>query len=357
MARAKNPEDVVSVAMEEYGVTVAPPSDDEVEDENIIDRMRAIMASADDARVHVKLYRANPQNPRKGIWCADYTPDEFEAGDLGMVRTQWGPGDYEIRLIGRGGVAGRIKVTIAAPYIPPGGQSIVSTQPSELTQLMRTMADGQARMLDAITQRPKSGENMAELLSMMSAVKSIMGDSAPQPKAVDAMAQLTQMMAMLRGLKETARELSDDEIKPDASDPMTMLPKILELVGSAVQRPAENVFVPPVSVPASMSTAQMPVATLPPITETQQESIEQMIMRGAIETLIEHAEKGDSIEIGGEYIADNFPDEFLPYLKNKYWFEVVARIYPLITKHEKWIREAKAHADMLLQQNDVDAVG
>jgi hypothetical protein len=176
---------------------------------------------------------------------------------------------------------------------------------------------------------------------------------------------LGEALALVRGLKDTAKELADDEPKPDASDPMaifaSLAPQVLEMV-KGNQAPA--VAIQPMQLPASIAQRAhnpMPTGVNGHITPDDQpaalpvnapETPESLYMRGIIEDLLQLAIDGKPASEGGAVIHEKLPDELLAFMDHRYWFEMVAMRFPIIKPHEKWLREAKAEADKLFDSDD-----
>ncbi len=75
----------------------AVPLEDDEAEETPADRVRAVLDMVRDSeRAEVKLFRVT--GPNQYGWCEDYSIEQFEAGGFGMIRDNWGPGEYEIRL-------------------------------------------------------------------------------------------------------------------------------------------------------------------------------------------------------------------------------------------------------------------
>ncbi|NDG04537.1 MAG: hypothetical protein EB121_04215, partial [Alphaproteobacteria bacterium] len=161
--------------------------DDEDFEETATDRVAAILRrAANEDAGQLRVYRK-----RQGHldWCETYTPEQFEEGDLPMLRDTFGPGDYELRLYGKHpktgkyGIVAKTTVTIAQAMRPIHND--LGRVDNGLTQVLATIADGQRQMLQALTERPlpkDPTEEMTKMLSLMSMMRQAMGIDA-QPRS------------------------------------------------------------------------------------------------------------------------------------------------------------------------------
>jgi hypothetical protein len=363
---ANGPETIDAATGQPWGVPVSSPQTEltehereELEESSIVDRLRAIVSSsANSDKVRVKLYRRN-KSTAKLDWCRDFTVHEFEAGDLESIRSEWGPGDYQIRVVDSKGIALRSDVTIAAPGhfgVAPRVEP-ANPQTSELAQILASMQQTQQQLLQALTERPDPQAAMLQTLTLAKAMREAFGDNTSREQP-NQMANLKELLLLSREIKGAAKELAGDEpAQPENVDPLSMLPKVLDLVGAAMQQGK------PAQVPAMLQPLQIPQSVgMPPIEQPQaiaetsvetmprQETPQQLMLRGNIEELCDMAKANKTAEEGGEFIADNVPDDVIALMKNKYWFEIVAQLFPIIKEHETWIRAAKAEADRIIRE-------
>lgn len=334
--------------------------DDEDDDpeQSVIDRIRALTASVGADRMKVKVYRQKAN--KTGLeFCADYSVPEFEAGDLAMIRDQWGPGDYQIRVIGAQGVAMRENVSVAAPLVrfDARQENPASRESSELSQLLRVMAEGQTAILAALTNRPDPGAEMQKTFTLMAGMREAMGlNNAPAPAAAAANPSnmLTELVSAIRQLREVSDEISPKTAAPDTDNPMAMLPQVLDLVkigmsnrGGASQSAGP---MPGVMLPASFDGAAGVAEN--PIQQSEGEDMAILVMRGLLMQLLELAAKDAPIETGAEFIADKLPDELLQFVELPNWFEILSKFAPQCNAHKAWLTLARDRAIVLLNEDD-----
>lgn len=348
------------------GVETLPLPDDtgETDEESaLLERMQGMLDENDAARVYLKLYRLTDGPKKKYGWCADYTPDDYQTGGLSMIRDEWGPGDYQLRLMGPRGLSKVLPITIEPDARNP--VAVIASNPapqsSELAQVLKGMQETQAAMLQALTQRPDPMASMRDTLALVASMRDAFGlNGAPQPLR-NPMAEVKELLAMTREVKATAKELAGDEPASDPDNPMALLSQGLDMVKTVMsnQRPApiqQSGPMMPLAIPASIEHAAQPahsnITPEPPgdfgtHNETHTETAEEMLMRGTLEDLCQLAVDGKPASDGAEFIFQNLPDALIPMMSNRYWFEVIAMKYGFIREHETWLREAKALADKL----------
>lgn len=344
---------------------IEDPNAETDEEFALLNRMRGLLDESDAARVVLKLYRLTDGPKRKYGWCADYAPEDYEMGGLAMIRETWGPGEYQLRLMGARGLAKVLPVQIepdaTRPLSMQHNAPQVSQQNSELAQVLKGLQETQAVMLQALTQRPDPMEAMRNSMALIGSMREAFGLGGAQAapaQPVNQMTQLKEMMEVMRGLKDTARELNDDD-KPaaDPSDPMSMLPGVIDLVKTAMSnQPQQTVpqLMPPIHIPASVERATLPTVQENPAQQPEAETVEMLLIRGLIEDLLQLAIDGKPATAGAEFIFEKLPDEMIDAMQNRYWFEIIAMRFPIVKPHEAWLREAKAEADKLFEEEEAN---
>lgn len=328
-------------------------NDDDDPEQSVIDRIRALTASVGADRMKVKVYRQKAN--KTGLeFCADYGVAEFEAGDLAMIRDQWGPGDYQIRVIGAQGVAMRENVSVAAPLIRM--ENPAPREPSELSQLLRVMAEGQTAILAALSNRPDPGAEMQKTFALMAGMREAMGlNAAPAPAAaaVNPSSMLSELVGAIRQLREVSDEISPKAAPVDTDNPMAMLPQVLDLVKMGMANrgagqtaaPMPGVMLPP-SFDGGAGVAENPIQ------QSEGEDMGILVMRGLLMQLLELAAKDAPVETGAEFIADKLPDELLQFVELPNWFEILSKFAPQCNAHKAWLTLARDRAIVLLNEDD-----
>lgn len=336
------------------------------------DRIRDLVAQSGADRVKVKVYRRNPRTGKLD-YCQDYSPDAFDDDGLSMLREDWGAGDYELRVIGSTGILARPSVSIAPLRTAPA----VDNSNSEMAQMLRMLAEGQQRMIEALSTRPDPTVQLQSTLALMVSMREAMGlNQAPAP-AQSMSSSLSDIVAAVRSLREVSNEITPKD--PDPDNPMALAMPILEVVKTAMQNrqpqpqpqaqpQPQPVYVPPVAlqpirVPASLqgatvqSTAPVHVSAPQPEskpvndpepTKTPEQAADEL--RGLLAHLVGMAQTDAPIETAAEFVADNLPDELLMLLESPYWFPFLSQVAPEVAPHESYFRKVKDRAVFLLYE-------
>lgn len=303
---------------------------DEEEEISIADRLRALVAQTPSDRITIKLYRPN-RTSRKMEWCCDYGPQDFEDQDLEMIRAQWGPGAYELRVVGSQGILRRMQVSIAempAPVTAPATNS----GNSELAAILRAMQEQQAALVAALAHRPDPRAEMMQSLEMMRMMREAFAPPPAAP-AMDQVAMIRGIADAVKSMREVSRELSPEDDGPP--DMMTMLAKGLDTVRALSSQQG-----------AAPSTPTLPALPAPQIPGSFQTESDPMLlaMRSHLIRLVTMANAKQTPAQGGEYIYQELPEELLPVLNHPTWFDSCVMLYQPVKLHEEWARKAHAHA-------------
>ena len=330
--------------------------EEEEAEETATDRVASILRRAHDSGGgQLRVYKID-----KGslVWCETYTPEQFEAGDLPMLRDTFGPGDYELRLYGphpvtsKYGVIAKTRVVIA---------QALKTAPDPrrddgLTQVLATIADGQRQMLQALTERPAPKdptEEMSKMLGLMAMMRQAMGlDSQPR-------SQITEIVSAIRELREAS-----DEINPEKEAPESLLgalPKMLEVVQAGMaQQQAQPQPMPLVELPPSMN---VPIPQPQPQPQPQPENQPQgenevfnplviLQLKAYLRTLLKMAQENKSIDVGAQFVYDKMPDEIVELMGLDSWLELLIEVAPESKKHEAWLTQVRDKALTLFDHVD-----
>jgi len=334
-------------------------------EETATDRVATLLQAAQgQERAELNVYRI-VQGQRE--YCRKYSPAEFEEGSFEILRDQFGPGEYELRLYAthpdtRKFVirnSTRIKIAenknpdISAPGLPNG-----------LSQVLSTIANGQQQMLNALVemkQAPQKDpmEEMTKMLSMMTMMREAMGLGGNREKS-----SIGEIVGAIKELRGAAQEIMPADKEPDSL--MSMLPKVLELVsaGQAAQL-AQPPAMPPVEMPTTFAQAQPPQPPQPPQPdpmqpyqpqETQEQTdmkaITMLKLRGYLKQLVLLAEQNKSTDEGAKFVYDVLPDELVEIMDLPNWFELLSVVAPEVKAHEAWMRETREKSLKLFDISD-----
>jgi hypothetical protein len=316
--------------------------EEEIE-ETAVDRISTMLRAAGGAdRADVKVYRITEGQLE---YCASYKPEQFEEGNLDLLRRRFGAGDYEIRLYaadansGRYGVRNRTRLKIADDKMPQAEHEMQNG----MTQVLGAIADGQRQMLEAIVamkQAPQKDpmEEMTKMLGMMSMMREAMGlNGGAQQKSsigeiVDAIKELRAASSIIENEKE------------DEDNPMKLLPQVLELVKAGVVSQPQTpqplaAVIPPVALPPDMEAAQ-----------ADQAEDDPQNLRGLLNELLAiHGQEND-IAQGAMFVYEKMPDDIVEIMFSGVWWIALSAAAPNVKAHKGWLTNVRTVAMQLFEQ-------
>ena len=324
------------------------PDHEDIE-ETATDRVASILRRAHDSGGgQLRVYKID-----KGslVWCETYTPEQFEAGDLPMLRDTFGPGDYELRLYGphpvtsKYGVIAKTRVVIAQALKAAPDMR----RDDGLAQVLATIAEGQRAMLQALTERPTQKdptEEMSKMLGLMVTMRQAMGIDA-QPRS-----QITEIVSAIRELREASDEINPTDKAPDSL--LGALPGVLDLVkaGMAQQQPQAQQALPMVALPPSMAEAPSPNPYPQPAPEAQPDEEQQAVfnpliviqLKAYLKTLVNMAKKDESVTKGANFVYEKLPDELVELMALENWWELLQSVAPDVTPFDTWFAAVRDEA-------------
>jgi hypothetical protein len=350
-----------------YHVTNPPNLDSDDEPAlDVVERLRLELQGEGGDRSKVKVYRIPERGDRE--LCRDYSGQEIADGGTDVIRHEWGPGVYELVIYGSKGIAARSRIRFAAPLVTLPAPGSSSGNGGDLASALRALVEMQGQTLRAIqTMQPQQApQSRAEMLAEMAALKNLFTPAAPA--SADPMAMFSSVLGVFREMKGAAQEIVGDAT-PEPADPLAAsLPKLIDLAGKLM--PAGGLqgaapAAPPVTMSEGVPLVQLPPATAAAVAPSHpapaaptDEDDDTVIVRGLIAQLVKMARTGASVENGGEFIADNLPDDLLNLMDHPQWWDFVVQAFPQLAPHETWMKAAKAHADKLLtEEPDAGSAG
>jgi len=360
-------------AMQQYLPAEIP---DDVE-ETATDRVASMLAGINAAeRSELKVYKLNQGSLE---YCQGFKPEQFEEGNFDLLRDRFGHGEFELRLYAthpttrKFGIRSKLRVKMSEVKAPSPSDNL----PSGLAQVLGTIAQGQAQMLDALVQmkqQPQKDpmEEMTKMLSMMTMMRQAMGMDGQQSRAGSS---ISEIVGAIRELRSAADEVSPQREEPETM--MAMLPKVLDIVsagmGKAQAQPQpEPQDFQPVQLPASFYQQQQPEQSSQPVPEApaapapnpiennQQPQTEDEVnhlkyifkLRAYLSALVDFAVKLAPAETAAQFVVDKLPDELLEIMELPNWFEQLSAVAPEVLKHEAYIRNVRDLAMSMLDFED-----
>ena len=347
----------------------APPTEmvdfDEPIEETATDRVATLLQAAQgQERAELNVYRI-VQGQRE--YCRKYSPAEFEEGSFEILRDQFGPGEYELRLYAthpetrKFVIRNSTRIKIAENKNP---DATAPGLPNGLSQVLSTIASGQQQMLNALVemkQAPQKDqmEEMTKMLSMMTMMREAMGINQ-QSSSGGSIGEIVNAIKELRG---AAAEIMPQEKEPDSL--MSMLPKVLDMVsaGQQAQLAQQPVMMPEVQMPPGIAQAQPPAAQPQPDPmqpyqpqETQEQAdmkaLTMLKLRGYLKQLVILAEQKKTTDEGAKFVYDVLPDELVEIMDLPNWFELLSVVAPEVKAHEPWLRETREKSLKMFEIQD-----
>jgi len=349
-----------------------PPTElvdfDEPIEETATDRVATLLPAAQgQERAELNVYRI-VQGQRE--YCRKYSPAEFEEGSFEILRDQFGPGEYELRLYAthpetrKFVIRNSTRIKIAENKNP---DAAAPGLPNGLSQVLSTIASGQQQMLNALVemkQAPQKDpmEEMTKMLSMMTMMREAMGLNQQSSGG-----SIGEIVGAIKELRGAAAEILPQEKEPDSL--MSMLPKVLEMVsaGQQAQLAQQPVMMPEVQMPPGIAQAQPPMQPpaappqpdptqpyQPPETQEQADmkALTMLKLRGYLKQLVILAETKKTTDEGAKMIYDVLPDELVEIMLLPNWFELLLAVAPEVKPHEVWMRESREKSLKMFEIQD-----
>ena len=348
-------------------------------EETATDRVASMLASINGMeRSELKVYKIKDGALE---YCQGFKPEQFEEGNFDLLRDRFGPGEFELRLYAthpqtrKFGIRSKLRVKMSEI----NKAAVDNNFPSGLAQVLGTIANGQAQMLDALVQmkqQPQKDpmEEMTKMLSMMTMMRQAMG----MDNQSRAGSSISEIVGAIRELRSAADEVSPQREEPETM--MAMLPKVLDIVsagmgkGQAQVHPEPEAFhpvdLPPAFAQAPQQAQAQPQAEPqaqpayqpnpePEPTQTTPQSEEQMQfgkylfkLRAYLSALVDMATKAIPPEKTAEFVVDKLPDELLEIMELPNWFEQLAAVAPEVKSHEVYLRQVRDLALGMLEFED-----
>jgi hypothetical protein len=350
-------------------------------EETATDRVASMLAGINGLeRSELKVYKLNQGSLE---YCQGFKPEQFEEGNFDLLRDRFGHGEFELRLYAthpqtrKFGIRSKLRVKMSEV----NKAAMTDSLPSGLTQVLGTIANGQAQMLDALVQmkqQPQKDpmEEMTKMLSMMTMMRQAMGIDGQQRSG----SSIGEIVEAIRELRSAADEVSPQREEPE--NMMSMLPKVLDIVSAGMSKgqaqaqaqaqahPEPEAFHQIELPPAFAQQVQQPQAQPqsepqpayqpnPEPVQTQPQTEEQMQfgkylfkLRAYLSALVDMATRAIPPEKTAEFVVDKLPDELLEIMELPNWFEQLAAVAPEVKNHEAYLRQVRDLALGMLEFED-----
>lgn len=297
------------------------------EDEALLNVISELGSSTNTGKVNV--YRYTPGKPL--AFSKSYLPMEFS---LEILKDEFGPGEYEVRVYDQTALKSRRRINIDKPLHPA---PVAPVQHND--KLIETMNAGFNRMAEmfagALNQlaasQPKQ-KSSSEILEEMRIMSEIIGNNrAPAAPAADPMS-----------LIETAFILAD-RINPRPAGENDLLLEGLKafapVLGVAMTQ-QQHQQAPALAAPQTMPTVQPPVQPVPASQPTP--TSEQDMMKYYVWLLVQNAKQdNDPSTYANLFIDQTSVEEARGFVMNPTWFEILCNVNPEVANYRPWFEELR----------------
>jgi hypothetical protein len=248
--------------------------------------------------------------------------------------------------------------------------AMTDSLPSGLAQVLGTIANGQAQMLDALVQMKQAPQKdpmdeMTKMLGMMSMMRQAMGmDNQPRGGS-----SISEILGAIRELRSAADEVAPQREEPETM--MAMLPKVLDIVSAGMnkgQAQPEQHF-EPVQLPPSFAQAQPQPEPQPqpqyqpnpepqPAQSTEENDMANPLviikLKAYLKTLTDMAVALTPVDKAADFVYDKLPDDLIEIMLLDNWFDLLSGFAPAVKPHEAWLRQVRDKAMTMFEIEDED---
>jgi hypothetical protein len=343
---------------------------DEIE-ETATDRVASMLAGINGLdRAELKVYKLNQGSLE---YCQGFKPEQFEEGNFDLLRDRFGHGEFELRLYAthpqtrKFGIRSKLRVKMSEV----NKASMSDNLPSGLAQVLGTIAQGQAQMLDALVQMKQAPQKdpmdeMTKMLSMMTMMRQAMGMDGSSRAG----SSISEIVGAIRELRSAADEVAPQREEPETM--MAMLPKVLDIVSAGMNKgqaqPEQPQDFQPVQLPPSFAQAQaqpqpQPQPQYQPNPEPQPESnptneddmanpLVIIKLKAYLKTLTDMAVALTPVDKAADFVYDKLPDDLVEIMLLDNWFELLSGFAPAVKPHEDWLRQVRDKAMAMFEIED-----
>lgn len=344
------------------GQLLAFDTEDE-EEQTSTDRVALMLGSvATDDRAKVTVHRI--MGPNKYGWCEDYSVADYENGGAKMIRTQFGPGEYDVRLYGIKPGTNRVVVlarqTLILVKLTTEPVPLYGRESNEMAQVLK----GLQEQITAVINRPAPDPmaNLQQTMALMGMFKDVLGGGNNSGNSI------SEIMKAIREMKAVSSELNPEKAdKEDESDSLIkalapllgvvaagMMNKGQEAPAQALQmasQPAPQLPPPKPAVPNIAPSAVVPLtpeASTEPTPEVDEMNLYQMgKLTILVKTIVGMGHKNTPIETAGDLLLDELPDEILDLMESETWFADLSNYVKMIgvdlTPLQEWLTRVRTY--------------
>lgn len=325
-----------------------PPALDILPAEDLDNTLAKVMLELgeDDTDANVQIWRI-VKDTRKPSYVTTFAPSEFT---LERLKATYGGGTYNIRVNVPHFENGERKGSrlAACPYIVIDGEPITpkppavvetvpsAPAPSELSLILKTIADGQQAMIQAITQRPPE-KSLIEQFKDLAEVKKLLNGDAPAPVKNDPLADLER----LANLREKMQIIFPSGDGGDSSMWLKMGSDLIRAIAAKAGEPVPAAPLAQVTDQTSDAGDTVAGGAVEQVKPAANVSEEDMAMRfvyqGYVKMLVLKARRNEDVNAIAEDAYPMLAGEDTAWLfKSEDWLAKLAEFDAEVKTHTVW---------------------
>lgn len=297
------------------GIALADLADDERDFEDEV--LSEIDSEADRAIFTLKVYRVG-----KGVkdqeYCATYSVADFPLID--KIAQDHGGGKYHVMIYKGPRLFRRRHITISATVKPQSSTVAASASASDGAIVAAINALQQVAKDNAI----KPQTNALQIVAAFAPFAPVIAAVVNNWRQPDPMAQMTSMVALLKGLKD----LSSDETSDREKSPFELMADVLvksPLVAGLLPQPQPQ-----------PQQAQLPPPRPGVVSPEQAQAAMLSQFREQLRMLIGRAQNNSPPELYADLLDDMLPDDLKRLLKQPGSYQFLENIEPAIATYRPW---------------------
>lgn len=305
--------------------------DEDEEPASPLDRVVSLLKNeSEGGRAEVKIYRI--REGEKDAYCGSFTPEQFEQGNLELIRSNWGGGRFRIMVYATVHPSNKFVrrvnevVEIESSALPPVG---VAGAADPYALIMRRLDDMEKR---GSSQQQNGMGSMREMLSLFVMMKQAFGGD--QPKS-----SVAEIISAVRDLKE----LSGDLNPSGGNDLASMGMEVVKMIGAQqnaqpvqhAPQPIRQIQVQPNPVPP-LEPHQVDPQFQPTADTMESEEMGNFFVKMMLRAIIKKAAENAPIEPIAADLYVKAPDDMLSMIESELWWEMLIEFEPAVTPHQEW---------------------
>jgi len=278
--------------------------------------------------VQCAVYKESGRDSRQCAFMFAFEASDYTFTDLReKVANEYGGGDYRLRVTQGGRLVHNRPFAILAR---PGAGAPGNPQAGALELLISTIADGQNKILAALTQQKTPAELQRETLENLKLYREALGGNTAQK--TDIIEEITRYRAVAEMFNGADTNQND------------VILELVKSLGPAVIAAAKNQAVQPKQPKGATVINQSAIDQAEPEGQaTQDEASQQKAqLLGLLTVLLHAASRNADPNLYVDLVADTYDDDTLVLmLGNDDWFKLITQYAPAAGLYENWFEEMR----------------